>query len=76
MPAWSSHTFAFTRARCVVDFGNVLEAAYILNKHYNKGGQTFLLEGQILKIFFISGRKFLTFELCFHILSFLMPFGF
>jgi hypothetical protein len=34
-----------------------------------------LLAGHILKIFFIAGCRFLTFELCFHILSFLMPFG-
>jgi len=42
---------------------------------YNRDGQTFLLAGQILKIFFIAGLEFLTFGLCYHILSFSMPFG-
>jgi len=42
---------------------------------YIRSGQSFLLAGQILKIIFIAGRKFFTFELSFHILSFLMPFG-
>jgi len=35
-----------------------------------RGGQTFLLAGQISRQIFIAGHNFFIFELCFHILSF------